>query len=76
MVASEQQGSHFPWLVKAASIVTLLIKLAGVWLAVHEAVIVDPPRDSVVFAIAAFMMAGATGIDNVIDRFLGGGGKG
>jgi hypothetical protein len=40
-------------------------------LAANEVLFVEPPRDSLVFALAAFMMAGATGIDNIIDKFLG-----
>lgn len=53
--------------------VTTLIKLGGLGLAANEALFVDPPRDSIVFAISAFMMAGATGLDGIVDRFLGGG---
>jgi hypothetical protein len=56
---------------KTASLVTLLIKLGGLALAANEALFTTPPRDSVVFAVAAFMMAGATGLDNIIDNFLG-----
>jgi len=68
--APSQEGKNF---LQAASLLTLFIKMGGVVLAIHEAIFVDPPRDGIVFAIAAFMMAGATGLDNLIDRFFGGG---
>lgn len=51
--------------------VTTVIKLGGLVLAGHEALFVSPPRDSLVFALSAFMMAGATGLDGIVDRFLG-----
>lgn len=52
--------------------VTTLIKLGGLAIAIREGLFVDPPRDGIVFAIAAFMMAGATGLDNLIGNFFGG----
>lgn len=52
-------------------IITNVIRIAGITLAVHEGLFVEPPRDAFVFAVAAFMMAGATGFENFIDRFVG-----
>jgi hypothetical protein len=66
-----KNGNGTPAIARAASLVTLLIKLGGLALAGNEALFVQPPRDSVVFGVAAFMMAGATGLDNIIDNFLG-----
>lgn len=52
--------------------VTTLIKIGGLAIAIREGLFVDPPRDGVAFAIAAFMMAGATGLDNLIGNVFGG----
>ena len=60
-------GNYF---VRAASGVTLLIKLGGLVFAGNEVLFVGPPYDPVVFGLAAFMMAGAVGIDTFINSFL------
>lgn len=62
-----------PLSVRIGTSITLIMKAVGVLMAANEAFFVDPPRDGLVFGIAAFMMAGATGLDGLIDRFLGGG---
>lgn len=72
---TESRSQESSLLYRGASFVTLAIKVTGLAIAAHEALVVDPPRDSVVFAVAAFMMAGATGLDNIIDKFLGGKGS-
>ena len=59
-------GSSIP------KIITNAIRVAGITLAIHEGLFVEPPRDAFVFAIAAFMMAGATGFENFIDKFVNG----
>jgi len=59
--------THF---VRAASAVTLLIKLGGLVFAGNEVLFVGPPYDALVFGLAAFMMAGAVGIDTFINSFL------
>ena len=57
--------------VKAASAVTNLIKLGGLAIAGNEALMQDSPHDPVVFAVAAFMMAGAQGLDSFLTNFFG-----
>ena len=57
--------------VRAASAVTNLIKLGGLAIAGNEALLQGSPHDPVVFAVAAFMMAGAQGIDSFLSNFLG-----
>lgn len=53
---------------------TGLVKLVGLLIAANEAFLV-PHRDPAAFALAAFMMAGAQGLDSFISNFLGGGKK-
>lgn len=53
------------------SLFTLVVKVFGLGLATHEAFFVEPPRDAVVLAVAAFMMAGAVGIDSFVGNILG-----
>jgi len=62
--------------VRTANIITTLIKLGGLAIATNEAFIVSPPRDAVVLGLAAFMMAGAQGLENLINNFVPGGGSG
>lgn len=47
-------------------IVTSLIKLGGLAIAGNEALFNPAPHDAVVFGVAAFMMAGAQGIDSLL----------
>lgn len=47
-------------------IVTSLIKLGGLTIASNEALLNSAPHDAVVFGVAAFMMAGAQGIDSLL----------
>jgi hypothetical protein len=47
-------------------VVTSLIKLGGLILAGNEALFQPAPHDAVVFGLAAFMMAGAQGIDSLL----------
>lgn len=58
--------------VGAAQAVTSLIKLGGLAIAGNEALLNGSPHDPVVFAVAAFMMAGAQGIDSFFNNFFGG----
>jgi hypothetical protein len=53
-------------------VVTSFIKLGGLAIAANEALFQPPPHDALVFGVAAFMMAGAQGIDTVLSVFLGG----
>lgn len=64
-------GNHTIVFLRVSSAVTLLIKMGGFVIGGHEALFVNPPRDPVVFAVAAFMMAGATGLDSLLDKFIG-----
>lgn len=57
--------------VKAATAVTNLIKLGGLAIAGNEAILQGSPHDPVVFAVAAFMMAGAQGVDSFLNNFFG-----
>jgi len=52
--------------------ITSIIKLGGLVLAANEALFNPEPHDPVVFAVAAFMMAGAQGIDSFLSSMLGG----
>jgi hypothetical protein len=54
-------------------VVTSLIKLGGLILAANEALFQPPPHDAVVFGLAAFMMAGAQGIDSLLGSIFSGG---
>ena len=55
-------------------LVTNLVKLAGLVIALNEMIVREELRASAV-AVAAFMMAGATGLDNIVGNLLGGGKK-
>jgi hypothetical protein len=57
--------------VRVASQVTNAIKLGGLLIAGNEAILQDSPHDAVVFAVAAFMMAGAQGLDSFLTAFFG-----
>lgn len=70
------EGSHTKEVfIKTSSAITLCIKLGGLAIAANEALFTTPPRDGLVFAVAAFMMAGAAGFDSLIDKILGTGKK-
>lgn len=69
---SQTPDSWQVWTLRGTSVITLLIKLAGIILAINEAFFTKPPHDAVIFAIAAFMMAGATGIDSLVGSILKG----
>jgi hypothetical protein len=56
--------------VQWGGVVTSFIKLGGLAIAGNEALLQESPHDAVVFAIAAFMMAGAQGIDTILGGFL------
>lgn len=56
---------------KWASVVTNLTKLAGLVIAGNEALIRTQPTRPIVLAIAAFMMAGAQGLETFLDKFFG-----
>lgn len=71
----ERLPSRRPLAERYAQFFTAAVKVAGLVIAIKEALIVDPPRDPVVFAIAAFMMAGAQGLDQFLSSFFGGGRK-
>lgn len=58
-------------IAKLGGLVTFVIKIGGLTIAANEALFTRPPRDAVVFALAAFMMAGATGLDSLLESFLG-----
>jgi hypothetical protein len=51
-------------------VVTSLIKLGGLILAGNEALFQSAPHDAVVFGLAAFMMAGAQGIDSLLSSIF------
>lgn len=53
----------------ASQLVTLSIKITGIVLAVHEA-FGKPPHDGVTLGLAAFMLAGATGLDSFFERLF------
>jgi hypothetical protein len=61
--------------LRAASLITTLIKLGGLAIAANEALLVKPPRDAIVFAVAAFMMAGAQGLENFLGNVMQGADK-
>lgn len=50
--------------------VTNFIKVGGLVLAMHEGLFVNPLRPGVL-GVSAFMMAGAQGIETLLDRLLG-----
>jgi hypothetical protein len=53
------------------SLFTLAVKVLGLGIAAREAFFVPPPRDAVVLALAAFMMAGAQGLEHFVGNILG-----
>ena len=58
---------------RVSRLITFGIKIAGVAMAVNEAFLVSPPRDPVVLGLAAFMMAGAQGVDSIISSLVSSG---
>lgn len=60
------------WGERGALLFTGAVKLVGLLIAANEAFLVAH-RDPVAFALAAFMMAGATGLDNFLSNVFGGG---
>lgn len=54
-----------------AGLITALIKIGGLVIAGNEALLNQSPHDPVVFAVAAFMMAGAQGLDSLLNSALG-----
>lgn len=61
-----------PGLGRISSVVTNLIKLGGLVLVFHDAFTDPPGLDPATLAVAAFMMAGAQGIDSFLQNFFGG----
>lgn len=61
--------------VQWGGVVTSLIKLGGLVLAGNEALLQPPPHDALVFGLAAFMMAGAQGIDSFLGSIMQSGRK-
>lgn len=67
-----KQSQPGPWgAERAALVVTNLTKLAGIVLAVNEALVEDQLRSEVLI-VAAFMMAGAQALESVLTSFFGG----
>jgi hypothetical protein len=62
---------NHPTVARIAGLVTTLIKLGGLAIAANEALLNPTPHDPVVFAIAAFMMAGAQGFESLLSNVLG-----
>lgn len=60
---------------QAGFVITNLIKLGGLVLVLHDAFSAPPGVDPGTLAIAAFMMAGAQGLDSFFTAFFGGGKK-
>jgi hypothetical protein len=58
-------------LEQAGFVVTNLIKLGGLVLVFHDALTAPPGLDPVTLGIAAFMMAGAQGLDTFFQSFFG-----
>ena len=54
-----------------AGFITAITKLLGLIIAGNEALLHSSPHDPVVFAVAAFMMAGAQGLDSLLNSALG-----
>lgn len=71
MRATDNQDGFAVRIATWTAILTLAIKAIGVGMATNEAFLVKPPRDSVIFALAAFMMAGATGLDHLVGAIFG-----
>jgi hypothetical protein len=55
---------------RASLVVTNLIKLGGLALVFHDALTKPPGVDFGVIGLAAFMMAGATGLETFIQGFF------
>jgi hypothetical protein len=55
---------------RAGLVVTNLIKLGGLALVFHDALTKPPGVDFGIIALAAFMMAGATGFETFIQGFF------
>ena len=55
--------------------VTTAIKLAGLVIAVNEALFQPSPHDAVVLGLAGLMMAGAQALESSVQSLLGGGKK-
>lgn len=64
---TDQRDTPPPTSARAAYAITNLIKLAGIAIALNEALVRSEGR-AVAFAIAAFMLAGAQNLDTLIDR--------
>lgn len=60
---------------RAGFVITNLIKLGGLVLVMHDAFTDPSGVDPGTLAIAAFMMAGAQGLDSFFQAFFGGGRK-
>lgn len=72
VVQTPEKGDRLARAVQnGTSLFTLFVKVLGLGVAAHEAFFVKPPRDAVVLAVAAFMMAGAQGIDSFVGNILG-----
>ena len=54
-----------------AGLITSFIKITGLVIAGNEALLNPNPHDPVVFAVSAFMMAGAQGLDSLLNSALG-----
>lgn len=64
------------FVLRCTNLLTLTIKAVGIAIAANEAFLTEPQvRDPLAFGIAAFMMAGAQGFDNIVGNLLGGGKK-
>lgn len=55
---------------RSVSAVTNLIKLGGLIVALNEALLQEPP-DARILGVAAFMMAGAQGIESLLSYVFG-----
>lgn len=60
------------WGERAGLAFTGAVKFVGLLIAANEAFL-EQHRDPAAFALAAFMMAGATGLDNFLSNIFGGG---
>lgn len=69
--ANPEGESHTSSAARFAGFVTAMIKVVGLAIAANEALFTKPPRDAVVFGVAAFMMAGAQGIDSLLEALVG-----
>lgn len=69
--ADDPPEQNHPTASAITTIVTTLIKIGGLVIAGNEALLNPSPHDPVVFAIAAFMMAGAQGLESLLSNVLG-----